>query len=364
MEIKIDPEFKSLIPPLSPEEYSGLERNIIENGCRHPIDIWNGFIIDGHNRYRICTEHGIKFRTESIDFGSRADVKLWMIKNQFDRRNLRNFQRVELALALEPILREVAQENQIKAGGDNRPLYHNCGKAVDPIHVDKELSKISKLSHNTISRGKKIAAAATEEQKEQLRAGETSINRVYVEIREKETGCQLESHQILNQSKNNEWYTPSKYIKSVRELLGRIDLDPASCEAANKNVMAANIYTKDDDGFNMDWPGKVFLNPPYGFGKDNISNQNLWSRKLIEQYKKGITKEAILLVNAVPSNKWFQPLWEFPICFTDHRIRFYNDDTEAGQPTHSNCFVYLGNRVNTFYELFSEFGIVAIKYEK
>ena len=76
-----------------------------------------------------------------------------------------------------------------------------------------------------------------------------------------------------------------------------------------------------------------------------------------------MTTEAILLVNAVPSNKWFAPLWNFPICFTDHRIHFYGEDGELGQPTHSSCFVYLGTQIDTFASVFSRFGVVAVRYQ-
>jgi len=61
MELLIDPEFKKWIMPLRDDEYLGLEENIMMYGCTQPLDTWNGILIDGHNRYKICKEHGIYF---------------------------------------------------------------------------------------------------------------------------------------------------------------------------------------------------------------------------------------------------------------------------------------------------------------
>ncbi len=139
-----------------------------------------------------------------------------------------------------------------------------------------------------------------------------------------------------------------------------IDLDPASNEIANKVVRAATYFSIVDDGLSRQWWGRVFLNPPYGAEK-GVSNQAKWSDYLIKQYQSGKVEQAILLVNAVPSNKWFSPLWAFPICFTDHRIKFYRDAATAEQPTHSNAFVYMGASEAKFVRAFSEFGTVAKK---
>lgn len=167
------------------------------------------------------------------------------------------------------------------------------------------------------------------------------------------------SHRLINQSTNNEWYTPAQYIEAARAVMGGIDLDPASCEYANRTVQATTIYTIDDNGLSRDWLGNVWMNPPYGYHEGNRSNQAVWTERLIAEYKSGNVEQAVCLVNAVPGNAWFAPLWEFPICFPDHRIRFYNEDTEAGQPTHSNALVYLGSNMAEFVREFSQFGVVA-----
>jgi hypothetical protein len=172
----------------------------------------------------------------------------------------------------------------------------------------------------------------------------------------------LSSHQLIQASTNNEWYTPARYVDAARELMGGIDVDPASNPMANETIRATTYYTQETDGLAHDWHGRVWLNPPYGFAEGGKSNQEIWSARLIAQYWAGITHEAVLLVNAVTDRTWFAPLWDFPICFTDHRIRFYNQDTEAGQPTHGNVLVYLGPEVARFTAVFSAFGHIVVPW--
>lgn len=161
----------------------------------------------------------------------------------------------------------------------------------------------------------------------------------------------------LQSSESNEWYTPAPYIEAVRLLMGAIDVDPASCEEANRIVQAERFYTKKDDGLNQPWHGRVWLNPPYGF--DSGSNQERWSRALIERFEVTHTvTEAVLLVNANTEAKWFQPLYNYLICFTNHRIRFYNSSGDSSQPTQGNALVYFGRQEQRFIEIFRQFGMI------
>jgi hypothetical protein len=88
MELKIKEEFKKLIPPLTPDEYKQLETNCIEEGIRDAIITWNGYIIDGHNRYKIAQDWQLNFKTISKNFDSEFDVVEWMLVNQLGRRNI------------------------------------------------------------------------------------------------------------------------------------------------------------------------------------------------------------------------------------------------------------------------------------
>lgn len=88
--LQIDPEFESKIPPLTEDEYRQLEENIISEGVvLMPLIVWNGVIVDGHNRYKIAQAHpNIIFDTLEKDFDNRYEALSWICKNQLGRRNL------------------------------------------------------------------------------------------------------------------------------------------------------------------------------------------------------------------------------------------------------------------------------------
>ena len=89
MDIKIDPEFRDIIPALTSAEYEQLEKNLIDEGCREKIIVWNEFLIDGHNRYAICQDNDIAFEVLEMNrFENRHEVIDWMIQNQIGKRNL------------------------------------------------------------------------------------------------------------------------------------------------------------------------------------------------------------------------------------------------------------------------------------
>jgi hypothetical protein len=147
-EIIIDAEFKRLIPALTDEEFSGLEASILEEGrARVPLDLWNGILIDGHNRYMICQRHDLPFTTQEVGTPdwTRTDALIWIIQNQFNRRNLSAYARAELALKLQPLWAEKAKENlKYAEGGDRR------GVTTKSLH-DQGLSTLTSLDPATNS---------------------------------------------------------------------------------------------------------------------------------------------------------------------------------------------------------------------
>lgn len=86
--LKTDEEFKHLIRPLRRKEFVQLEQNILADGCRDPIVVWNDVIVDGHNRYEICMRHGIPFDTKDMEFECREAAIAWICANQLGRRNI------------------------------------------------------------------------------------------------------------------------------------------------------------------------------------------------------------------------------------------------------------------------------------
>ena len=183
--MKIKDEFKKLIPALTNEEFKQLESNCLEEGIREKLITWNGFLIDGHNRYKIAEQWNLEFETESKSFDSEEDVKEWMILNQFGRRNLSNYQRSVLALELEDVFRVKAKEN-ISIENKNRSTDLPMLAKRDSVDTRKELSKVASVSHGTLDKVKKIQEKAPEEVKAKLSTGEVSINAAYKEIKKEE----------------------------------------------------------------------------------------------------------------------------------------------------------------------------------
>ena len=88
MRIIIDSEFKGMIPPLKPDEYKCLEESLLSEGCRDPIMLWNSIIVDGHNRYEICTRLNIPYKVNQKQFSNRDEAISWICLNQLSRRNI------------------------------------------------------------------------------------------------------------------------------------------------------------------------------------------------------------------------------------------------------------------------------------
>ena len=97
-DLNIDNRLDQLIPPLRASEWTLLLDSIVENGCEVPLIVWNGTIVDGHNRYRICRDNNIPFAVEEKQFGNIDEAKKWVILNQLGRRNLSDYQKCELVI--------------------------------------------------------------------------------------------------------------------------------------------------------------------------------------------------------------------------------------------------------------------------
>jgi ParB-like chromosome segregation protein Spo0J len=181
MNLHIDTEYKALIPPLAADELAQLEANILQDGCRDPIVVWEDTIIDGHNRYSICKNHGLTFKTVTMEFADRSHAKEWIIRNQFGRRNLAPYVRVSLALELESTIAQRAKENQIR-----KPVDSVLQKSAEqkPIDTREQIASIAGVSHDTVAKVKTIKAKASDEVKSKVASGEMSINKAYQETKE------------------------------------------------------------------------------------------------------------------------------------------------------------------------------------
>ena len=122
----VDEEFAALIPPMSTDEFEELERSILAEGCRDPIVVWRGVIVDGHTRYRICQAHHLPFTGKEMEFSDRDEAKAWIIGNQLGRRNINLFVKAELVCDLKELFARKAKENMRLGRGT---------KVETPVHT-------------------------------------------------------------------------------------------------------------------------------------------------------------------------------------------------------------------------------------
>lgn len=155
-------------------------------------------------------------------------------------------------------------------------------------------------------------------------------------------------HVTIN-SHDDEWYTPEQYIEAAREVMGSIDLDPASNDFANETVKASVYYDEARNGLEQEWWGNIWLNPPY-------------SSALIQQFAEKLAdslfRQAIVLVNNATETAWFRTLIENAdaVVFPTGRIKYRKRDGEKGTPLQGQAFIYFGDAPGRFLKVFSEFG--------
>src|SRR5260221_1610734 len=333
-------EVATIFPMMGDEEYRALVDNIRAKGLLEPIWVYQGEIIDGRNRYNACLETGVEPRFR--EWNGNGSLVEFVVSLNLHRRHLTSSQRAMIGTDVEERLAKEAEEKERQR---KTTLEIFPKSDLKPIHAAEQAASIVGTNHHYITDAKRIVEQAPE-LKEPILNGTLTIP---------EAKRQLGAPAALLSSESNEWYTPAEYIEAARRLMGGIDIDPDSCDLANETVKADTIYHIQDSGLDHDWPGSVWLKPPYGL-TDGESNQSIWTSRLIKQYEEGPTTEAVLLVNSATEAKWFQPLYKYLICFTDHRIRFNNSQGESSQPTQGNALVYFGKQRKRFIEQFRRFG--------
>ena len=209
MQLQINEEFKQLIPQLSQEELFGLENSLKHEGCRDPLVVWNNTITDGHRRYAICNKYGISFDVvEKTGLETELDVKLWMVNNQFSRRNLPTETRLALAYRFKELEAEKAKEKQLA----NLKQFSEKEEAAETSHLTDSLpvglreenkgktleiiAQKAGVSRATAEQYDAIQRKGTDKQKAEVAEGKSSIKKVYTKIQKAER---------LEKNKATEW---------------------------------------------------------------------------------------------------------------------------------------------------------------
>jgi 16S rRNA G966 N2-methylase RsmD len=195
-EIKIDPEFHSLIPPLSDEEFVQLEQNLIDEGCRDSLVVWKemDILVDGHNRFEICERHKIPYKVHKISLPDRHTAMVWTIKNQVGRRNLSETQRAMCAARLANLERGDNQHTAI-AGTSQKDVAKLFNVSEDSIGRAKavlatrstELIEACDKDQIAVSAAAEIATLPTEVHADVIASGKKGISAAVNQIKKKKT---------------------------------------------------------------------------------------------------------------------------------------------------------------------------------
>jgi ParB family chromosome partitioning protein len=330
-----------------------------------------------------------------MEFQDRAAAKVWMLHNQLGRRNLNDYQRSEIALQLEDLLKGQAKERQgTRTDLESTPkpnivanLPECDGAATEPPRQDKQdteqgrtreaIAKTAGVSGRTVDKVKAIRAAAIPEVQDMARTGAVSIRAASqiadlpVEEQEEITdeitsGAKptevIKRHiHVAQNSGNNEWYTPGEIIQAAKAAMGGIDCDPASSDVANQTVGASVFFTEEQNGLTQPWRGRVWLNPPYA--QPLIAQ---FAEATASKYEAEEFEQSCILVNNATETGWFQRLLSVAsgVCFPSSRIRFLSPDGKQGAPLQGQAILYIGNDFRRFADAFGELGAVLSRWNR
>lgn len=235
IKLKLNEEFKALIPSLSKDEYEGLEKSILKEGIREPIFIWNGVIVDGHNRYSIAKKHDLEFKTKNLYFEDESEVKIWILTNQLSRRNVTPFIKAELELELENLHRERLKMLKMGAGinGIEAPLPELSK------NTREEIAKAAGVSYGYIHTVSRIKNSGRVDEKtlNKLRKGEITASKVLKEVKKEER----KEKAVLCFKEAAKCYKPSDDLKIVN----------------------ADFYSWCNDNLEDDSVDLILTDPPY-----------------------------------------------------------------------------------------------------
>lgn len=187
MELRIDPEFRDKIPPLTQAEFDQLKENILSAGeVYEPIVVWHGIIVDGHNRWKVVQENPtVKWRTREMDFTDKWAAFEWMYRNQLGRRNLTDEQRTVLIGKMYEA-RKNTHGNHAERGADGKYLCAQNGHIGEKKRSADQIADDLGIGHNTVKRAEKFAKGVdairevSEEAADKILRGKSKVTKTEV----------------------------------------------------------------------------------------------------------------------------------------------------------------------------------------
>ncbi len=347
-------------PLLDSERIEELIEDIRQHGQREAIRVLDGKIVDGRNRYLACQRIGVEPHIEHLDDDIDPFAYVWSLNGE--RRDLTQDQRYLIwksCAQKSGQWDQMRQKLQKRANQSRSELLKGRPRSCTPS------TSCGRDTEKPRGQGSALRAAASKTNRGAVERMDR-LQRVRPDLAEKVREGTLSSAEamreinpdisphIANNTGDNEWYTPKQYIQLARQVMGGIDLDPASCEAANKVVQAANFYDEDEDGLIQDWQGRVFMNPPYS--QPQIQR---FCEKLARHVSSGEVSEAVVLVNNATETRWGQMLLSLAaaVCFPAGRVKFWHPE-KVSAPLQGQMILYFGSEREKFTHLFKEEGVI------
>lgn len=359
-------------------DVSPLRDSIAELGLLQPIVLTpDRVLVAGLHRLKACEALGWEEIPAVVRQVEGLTAELAEIDENLVRNDLTVLERSEQLARRKEIyeaLHPDTKSGKAQARGANKAQGRDVSETISPTFATDTARKTGQ-SARTVQHEVQIARALPQEVRDAIRGTEIADSKTDLLAlarlepeRQKAVAAKVASGEIsagdllkkaVHVSQNTgqvEWYTPPAYLDAAREVMGSIDLDPATSEIAQRAVKASHYFTADDDGLAHAWVGNVWMNPPYAAGL-----VDKFAAKLCEHFG-GSVDQAVVLVNNATDTAWFQLLAKHAsaICFPAGRIRFIDEEGKpGGAPLQGQAVLYFGDRTDAFVQRFASFGFCA-----
>lgn len=346
--------YADIFPWIDGPAFKELVEDVRQNGVLEPIVFLDGAILDGRNRYMAAREAGVEY--PRVEY-TGDDPLGFVISRNLKRRHLSESQRAMVAakLAKMPAHRPADDNSANLRTSDAAAMLNVSERSVETARkVEREgapeLIEAVETGEASVSAAALVVTLPKEEQAEIASMGGRAVAEAAREIRE---GKHVRGTFGTGE---NEWYTPEQHIELARQVLGTIELDPASSHVANQTVKAERFFSQETNGLEKEWAGNVWLNPPYA--QPAIAQ---FADKMVAEWQSGRVTAAIVLTHNYTDTAWFQTLARAAaaICFTRGRVRFVSPAGELAAPTQGQAFFYFGPETDIFADVFGQIGFVA-----